>query len=167
MDNDMRTYVIDLLEFSPERKRKIALLHYELEHAAHTSDAEMISSMALGHGTGGGGGHSDGRISDKTLYIALNYQEKVAKLNAETKQEIVVQLVELEQEQKRLDYYISLLDKRQASVIKLTFFEGCAQNEVARRLAIVSRTVRRIKEEAIEKLVEMYSFAEDLKGRLS
>ena len=167
MDKDMRAYVVNLLETCQERRRKIALLHYELEHPAHTSEAEMISAMALGYGNGSGGGHPDGHISDKTLYIALNYQSKVDKLNADTKEEIVVQLVELEQEQKRLDYYISLLNERQAKVIKLTFFEGCAQNDVARKLAIVSRTVRRIKEEAIDKLVEMYSFAETLKERRS
>ena len=83
------------------------------------------------------------------------------------KEEIVVQLVELEQEQKRLDYYISLLNERQSKVIKLTFFEGCAQNDVARKLAIVPRTVRRIKDEGVDKLIEMYSFAENLRGRHS
>lgn len=163
MDNDMKLRVTYLLETYQERQRKIALLHYELEHPAHTSEAEMINAMALGHGVGGSGGHVEGHISDKTLYIALNYQSKVDKLNADTKEEIVVQLVELEQEQKRLDYYISLLNKRQAEVIKLTFFEGYAQNDVARKLAIVPRTVRRIKEEAVDKLVEMYSFAENLR----
>ena len=167
MNDDMRSYVLNLLETCQERERKIALLHYELEHPAHASETEMISAMALGHGVGSGGGHVEGHISDKTLYIALNYQSKVDKLNADTKEEIVVQLVELEQEQKRLDYYISLLNERQAKVIKLTFFEGCAQNDVARKLAVVPRTVRRIKDEGVDKLVEMYSFAENLRGRHS
>ena len=118
MNNDMRSYVINLLETYQERTRKIALLHYELEHPAYTSEAEMISAMALGHGAGGGS-HTEGHISDKTLYIALNYQSKVDKLNADTKEEIVVQLVELERDQKRLDYYISLLDERQINVLQL------------------------------------------------
>lgn len=104
MNNDMRSYVINLLETYQERTRKIALLHYELEHPARTSEAEIISAMALGHGAGGSS-HTEGHISDKTLYIALNYQSKVDKLNADTKEEIVVHLVALEQEQKRLDYY--------------------------------------------------------------
>ena len=167
MDNDMKLYVTRLLETCQERKRKIALLHYELDHPAHASETEMISAMALGHGDGNGGGHVEGHISDKTLYIALNYQSKVAKMNADTKEEIVVQLVEMEHEQKRLEYYVSLLAYRQAEVIKLTFFERCSQNDVARKLAIVPRTVRRIKEEAVDKLVEMYSFAENLRDRHS
>lgn len=164
MNDDMRLYVINLLETCKERKRKIALLHYELENPAHASETEMISAMALGHGIGGSGDCDKGHISDKTLYIALNYQSKVDKLNADTKEEIVVQLVELEQEQRRLDYYTSLLNERQAKVIKLTFFEGYAQNDIARKLAIVPRTVRRIKDEGVDKLVEMYSFAENLRG---
>ena len=167
MDNDMKLYVTRLLETCQERKRKIALLHYELDHPAHASETEMISAMALGHGDGNGGGHVEGHISDKTLYIALNYQSKVDKMNADTKEEIVVQLVEMEHEQKRLEYYVSLLAYRQAEVIKLTFFERCSQNDVARKLAIVPRTVRRIKEEAVDKLVEMYSFAENLRDRHS
>ena len=76
MNNDMRSYVINLLETYQERTRKIALLHYELEHPTRTSEAEIISAMALGHGAGGSS-HTEGHISDKTLYIALNYQSKV------------------------------------------------------------------------------------------
>lgn len=167
MNDDIKSCVVSLLETCQERKRKIALLHYELDHPAHASETEMISAMALGHGDGNGGGHVEGHISDKTLYIALNYQSKVDKMNADTKEEIVVQLVEMEHEQKRLEYYVSLLAYRQAEVIKLTFFERCSQNDVARKLAIVPRTVRRIKEEAVDKLVEMYSFAENLRDRHS
>ena len=161
MDNNMKLRVTHLLETCQERRRKIALLHYELDHPARTSETEIISAMALGHGDGSGGGHVDGRISDKTLYIALNYQSKADKLNADIKEEIVVQLVELEQEQRRLEYYVSLLEKRQAEVIRLIHFEGHTQNEVATELAVVPRTVRRIRNEALDKLVDMYSFAKD------
>ncbi|NBI67308.1 sigma-70 family RNA polymerase sigma factor [Pseudoflavonifractor sp. 60] len=161
MVNDMKLRVTYLLETYQERQRKIALPHYELDHPAHASETEMISAMALGHGDGSGGGHMDGRISDKTLYIALNYQSKANKLNADIKEEIVVQLVELEQEQRRLEYYVSLLEKRQAEVIRLIHFEGHTQNEVATELAVVPRTVRRIRNEALDKLVDMFSFAKD------
>ena len=96
MNSDMRNCVISLLETSQERKRKIALLHYELEHPVHTSEDEMISAMALGQGDSAG--CTEGLVSDKTLYIALNYQNRTEKLNADIKEEIVVQLVELERE---------------------------------------------------------------------
>lgn len=158
MDNDMRDHVVYLLESSQERKRKIALLHYELEHPVHTTEDEMISAMALGHGDGSGGGFPDGRISDKTFYIALNYQNRAGKLNSDTKKEIVLQLVELEQVQERLEYYTSLLEKRQALVIRLAYFEGLPWDEVAEKAGTAVRTVHKIKNQALTQLAEMYQF---------
>ncbi len=153
--NNMRAYVVNLLETCQERKRKIALLHYEMEHPARTSKAEIISAMALGHGDSSIS-HSDGHVSDKTLYIALNYQNRVEKLNADIKQEIVKQLVE--QEQERLQYYTSLLEKRQALVIRLAYFEGLTWDEVAEEAGVAIRTVHKIKNRALDLLVEMYQF---------
>ena len=161
MNNDMRSYVINLLETYQERTRKIALLHYELEHPARTSEAEIISAMALGHGAGGSS-HTEGHISDKTLYIALNYQSKVDKLNADTKEEIVVHLVELEQEQKRLDYYISLLESSQAEVIHLSYFERLSQEKVAESLDLSIRTVQTLKAKALKPLTGMYQYVAKL-----
>lgn len=158
MNDDMKSYVVSLLETCQERKRKIALLHYELEHPAHMSEAEMISAMALGHGAGRSDGRVEGHISDKTLYIALNYQNKVDKLNADTKEEIVIQLVELEQEQTRLEYYVSLLQKRQRTLIQAIYFDECSLDEAAERLGIASRTVRTVKRAALEQLIGMYEY---------
>lgn len=76
MNDGIKTYVVSILETCQKRKRKVALLHYELDHPAHTSETEMISAMALEYGDGSGGGHVDGRIPDKTLYITLNYRSK-------------------------------------------------------------------------------------------
>lgn len=158
MNDDMKSYVVSLLETCQERKRKIALLHYELEHLAHTSEAEMISAMALGHGSGSNGGHTEGHISDKTLYIALNYQSKVDKMNTDTKEEIVVQLVELEQEQARLEYYTSLLEGRHALVIRLAYLEGLSWDEVAKKAGVAVRTAHKIKNQALDQLAGMYQF---------
>ncbi len=157
-NNDMRTYVASLLESSQERKRKVALLHYELEHPAYTSETEMISAMALGHGDGSNNSHTDGRISDKTFYIALNYQNRADKLNSDAKKEIVLQLVELEQIQERLEYYTSLLEKRQALVIRLAYFEGLPWDEVAKKAGVAVRTVHKIKNKALDQLAEMYQY---------
>ena len=158
MNSDTRTYVVNLLENCQERQRKIALLHYELEHPAHISETEMIRTMALGHGDNSGSGHTEGRVSDKTLYIALNYRSKADKMNADTKEEIVVQLVELEEDQKRLEYYISLLREREASVLRMIYLNGLPLEEIASQIGVVLRTVRKIRERAIDELVKMYDF---------
>lgn len=117
----------------------------------------MIGALALAHGEGGGTG---GHISDKTLYIAMNYQQRTENAKQETRTEIVSQLVELESQQERLSYYVSLLKARHAELLKLLYFEGFSQEECAKKLDIATRTVRRIKDDAIDELAEMYSFTE-------
>ena len=159
MNTDVKERVEQLLETYPDREWQIALLHYEMQHSAYISPEEMIDGMSLGHGDGMGG-NGKGRISDKTMYIALNYQEQMERVNAETMNEIAQTLLKLEQEQDRLRYYVSLLEKRETEVIQLVYFENCNQDKAAKKLEIVPRTLRRIKNGAVDKLAEMYAFTE-------
>ena len=157
MNVETKAYVIGLLESYQKRSKQIELLHYELSHPAHVSENEIIGASALAHGEGEGG-HPGGHASDKTLYIALNYQARANRVNSDTAEEVVGQLVTLEREQERLNYYVSLLGPRHAELLKLLYFEGYSQEECAKKLEIATRTVRRIKDDAIAELVEMYSF---------
>ena len=163
MTVDTKTYVVGLLESYQKRSKQIDLLHYELSHQTDISENEMINALALSQGEGGGG--TIGHISDKTLYIALNYQEQVQKASSASKSEIGTQLMELENLQRRLTYYVSLLEKRQAELLELLYFEGCSQEECAARLGIAGRTVRRIREDALNALTELYCFAEGVAAR--
>lgn len=160
MNAEIKKQVIRRLETYPDRARQIALLHYELRHTARVSPEEVIGGMSLSR-SDIIGGSGKGRVSNKTMYIALNYQEKTEQMNAEAANDIAQRLLKLEAEQDRIRYYVSLLEKREAEVIRLTFFEGLSQNRVAESLGVVSRTMRRIKKEAIEKLAEMYAFTEN------
>ena len=159
MKNNVETkiYVVGLLESYQKRSKQIELLHYELSHPTNISENEMIGALALAHGEGVGTG---GHISDKTLYIAMNYQQRTKSANQEAQTEIVSQLVELENQQERLKYYVSLLKVRHAELLRLHYFEGYSQEECAKKLGIADRTVRRIKNDAIDELTEMYSFTE-------
>lgn len=74
----MSKYVLKLLESYNERERKIAVLRYNLEHPAKVSRSEQIEAMNFGHGDGLD--HSAGHISNKTLYIALNYEEQAERI---------------------------------------------------------------------------------------
>lgn len=158
MSVETRDYVINLLESYHERMNQIALLHYELEHPVGISPDEMIGAMALSHGDGSA--HSKGHISNKTLYIALNYQEQADRMNSDSCAEIVEHLVELEREQERLVYYISLLDDKQETVIRQFYFENHTWGEIARELHVVIRTIHKIKNRALDRLASMYTFAE-------
>ncbi len=156
---EMRAYVINLLESYHKRMNQIALLHYELEHPANVSPEEMIGAMSLGHGDGTT--RSKGHISNKTLYIALNYQEQTEQANSEAHKEIVNRLVELEREQERLVYYIALLkNDQQETVLRRFYFEGRTWSEIAQELHVVTRTIHKIKNRALDRLASMYIFAE-------
>lgn len=160
MSTDMRKHVLDLLETYQERERKIALLRYELEHPAHVSSEEMIGTMSLrrSDGIGPSGGH----ISDKTLYIALNYQDRTDKINSDAKESIVVELVELERTQKQLEYYLSLLDAREAKVLRLTYLDRLSQEKIAKSMDTSVRTVQTLKSKALKSLTKMYQLIETL-----
>lgn len=161
MNIDTKTYVVGLLESYQKRSKQIELLHYELSHPAHISESEMIRALALARGEGEGSRPS-GHASDKTLYIALNYQARTDRMNGDTAEEVVGQLVTLEREQKRLTYYVSLLDERPKKVIKLFYFEGMTQDEVAERMEVSVRYIRSIKANAITELVSMYEYVNGL-----
>ena len=122
MNNDMKARVISLLESYPVRERQIALLHYEMQHPSRITPDEMIDGMSLSHGDNPGGS-GKGHISNKTMYIALNYQERMDRMNTEAANEIAQRLLELEAEQARL--------KEQAEAERQ---EAAKQEDLAARL---------------------------------
>ena len=157
MNNDMKARVISLLESYPVRERQIALLHYEMQHPSRITPDEMIDGMSLSHGDNPGGS-GKGHISNKTMYIALNYQEQMDRMNAEAADEIAQRLLELEGEQDRLRYYVSLLEKREAEALRLFYFEGRSWEETAKELGVVLRLVYKIKSKAIDHLADLYAY---------
>ena len=161
MSTEMSKYVLSLLESYNERERKIAVLRYNLEHPTTVSRTEQIEAMNFRHGDSLG--HSAGHISNKTLYIALNYEEQPERMNAESAHEIAKELFALECEQRRLTYFIGLLDKRQAEVIRLVFVDGIPTKEVAASFGLTYRTIDRIKRTAIENLAEMYAYSDQFR----
>ena len=155
MNAEMKNYVIKLLETYHDRERMIAVLRYDLEHPAKVNSSEQIEAM--NYGCRDDIGNVKGHISNKTLYIALNYEEQAGRLNAEAAREVADELFGLEQQQKKLLYYVSLLEKRQANVIHLVYMERLSTKTVAERYSLTSRTIDRIKREAIEDIAEMYA----------
>lgn len=81
MREDIRMKVLDLLKTYPDNMRKIAQLNYELAHPSQISATEMLEAMAFKKGNGER--HSVGEVSDKTLYIAMNYRNEAFRKNRE------------------------------------------------------------------------------------
>lgn len=76
--------------------------------------------------------------------------------------DLVSRLVPLEQEINRLEHYVALLEPRQAKVIRLAYFEGHTWQQISAKTQITTRTLYKIRNQAVEGLAEMYALNADL-----
>ena len=159
MNGNMRTHVEELLRTYHRREREIAVRKFELSNFTGISEGEQIGAITFGRGEGSF--RAPGHISNKTLHIALNYQEQTSRVNSEALHEIADELAKLELEQRRLCYYVSLLEKRHAQVLELIFFEGLTKEAAAKKMGLAPRTIQQTQKQAIDALTELYS---DLRG---
>lgn len=140
MVENIKNYVIRELESYPWLLRQIAVLRYEMEHPVHVSAEEMLDAMSYARGdcirT------APGHVSDKTFYIAMNYQQKADAANNEISEEISVKLLELERKKNRIEYYVRMLNSRNASVIRLCFSRGKQLKILLKNLALALRQRR-------------------------
>jgi len=155
-NNSIKNAVMDMLLNFRTNELQIKLLHYEMEHPATVSANEMIDALSFSHSDVIGG--TSGHVSNKTLYIALNYQDMANHVNAEAIDEIAVRLNELERQQERLIHYISLLDESEAAVIRMTYMDGMTNEQIADALATTPRTITCRRSRAIDHLCEMYDY---------
>ena len=70
--------------------------------------------------------------------------------------EINREIEELDLEQRRLRYYVSLLEERQAKVLEMTYFNKVPLEAIAKTLGLAERTVQDIRRDAIAALVQLY-----------
>ena len=158
---DTRKQVIELLKAYPEMLRQITLLRYELEHPANISADEMISAMSFAK-RDGEGGRPAGVVSNKTLYIAMNYQQAAAKLNEEYSGDLAKELFELERKANKLEYYMAFLTEDEQDVIRLYFFERRSLQEISDELGGSVWSIKRRRDSGVKKLTEMYGFIDEL-----
>lgn len=161
MSQNVRSTVLRLLKGYPTMQRKIALLRYEMEHPSYVTPEEMIGTMNFAKGEGSG--LETGHVSNKTLYIALNYQQRADQENADMMNELAARLLELERDERRLEHHVALLDRRKADVIRLSYFEQKSWEEVGKALGVAIRTAQIIRRQAVDELVKMYEYTDILK----
>lgn len=154
MNTNLKSYVTGLLESYRTDIRTRDLLRFELNNSRDITGTEVLEAMALAKGDGVGA--PTGYVSDKTFYIAANYQEKAEQLNRERTSSISGELLPLEQKLSRLEYCVSQLDASLAGVIRGLYFKGQDQKSLAMDLHISERTVQRYRDSAVQELVTMY-----------
>ena len=89
----------------------------------------------------------------------MNYQDAAARLNDENREDIIGKLIPLEREIDRLEHYIRLLEEQKATLLRRHFFDGLGWNELCAEMRLSPKTLRKLREEAIDDLAEMYEFA--------
>lgn len=158
----VKEMVIQKLIEYPKIKQKIKLLRFELENHRPISAEEMLESMCFAKGDGTG--RSSGAVSNRTLYIAMNYQCAAENANKESSKEILNRLIPLEQEASRIDYYLSFLLDNERTALQLLFFERRSLSEAAEIMTVSIWCVRKLRDEGVRKLAEMYDFVRDYKN---
>jgi DNA-directed RNA polymerase specialized sigma subunit len=98
------------------------------------------------------------------MAIALQYQDLTQSLNNETVAGILRELRALEAETEKLDFYISLLDKRKSRIIRLYYFDGKTLEQTIAETQAAKRTVIKYRAAALRELTDMYAFIDRVKG---
>lgn len=158
-----RDQVIEVLKNYPQKKKQISLLRYELEHPSHISEKELIESLSLAKSEAGGG-KSPGHISNKTMMIALQYQDTAQRMNGDVVAEITQELSALEAEVERIDYYLTLLDEGQALVLRRYYIEQKPWAEIENEFNLSQRALIKRRDDGVAELAEMFGFLGRIRG---
>ena len=162
--------VLDLLVNFRSNERRIALLRYEIINPPHVTADEIIEALTFSHSaiTGSSGTWASGSgPSDKVFHVALNYEDRMKRLNEGALNDIVFQLYALERQRERLLYYISLLDKTEEEIIRMTYIDGLVNEKIAQKLGISIRSVTKHRGQAINRLCAMFEFMSNLQNSKS
>lgn len=151
-----RKQILTQLEGYREKQRQIAILAYQQLYEPGLTQEEIIEGMALSSSLDSVKG---GGVSDRTMSIALGYRSRAARLNRERRQGIVKELERLKQEVKELEFYVSLLESRQAEVIRAHYFQGTPWAALAEQFQVSTRTVSRWCDAGVDRLLEFYQLA--------
>lgn len=163
MDKNLKEQVILTLKEYQKLKKKVALLRFELDNPPSISEKELIESLAISR-SGGDGVPRSGRISDRTMAIAANYQDTAARMNEDVILEITSELYTIEAKIRRIDTYVDMLAPERAVVIRRHYLEGKPWSEIENELHLCLRAVTKRRDEALKELMEMYDFVGRVTG---
>lgn len=124
----MKEYVITLLERYNSLRKEIEALEFELENIRMSVPEEMIEAMQFS--SPNGERVSGGTPSDKTPDVALTYRERFSQLTTQAVQEIGFRLAYLSGMIRRLEHSIDMLDAHQAAIIREYYFERYSWREL-------------------------------------
>lgn len=154
--------IITKLKSYTHDKRRLLLLEYELSNLKKLSPLEMMETMAYRKSMEELISENAAPQQSKVLHIALSYKENTDKQNLEAYYEILEEWQALYLELHRLETYLGLLDDQPRQILQYVFFERKSWKELEEEIGLSRRTINRRKKDAVEALVEMYSYTKKL-----
>ena len=148
--------IVRKLESYPALQRTILQLEFELKNRPEiVSGDEMIETMTFSHPEGDPvlTGQSDG----KTPGIAQSYVSAVEECNREYRDQLNRELAKVRLEAGRIEYYIGLLDKKQAAVLRALYVERLPWRDAAEKVGMSSYTLPKYRNLGITELTEMFN----------
>lgn len=150
--------IVSMLKDYNNLKRKSLQLEFEISNYIPIATGDdIIDSMTFNKASDDGSSHPNGQTSDKTANIAISYAEKVDRLNIKYLQELKSDLRAINMEMLRLEFYINLLEKKYANILRMLYLEGLTLTKTAEKTKLSIDTVKNNRKAGINKLLDMYN----------
>lgn len=157
--------IVDKLKSYPMKKAQLTLLQFEMTRPAKISEHEMLEVMAYGTSGNGSDVRGSGPNLDRTLGLALSYRNAAQAMNEDVKDSMLCEWNQLHMELEQLDFYMGLLKKEQQEILRLSYIERMTWQEMERETGYSRRTLVRRRNEAVERLTEMYNYTSNLTSK--
>jgi hypothetical protein len=150
----LKGYVEKIINEYPQMVRERERLKKQLESCEFLSAEELIDAMSFSHPEGEHVQSSN--ISDKTAKVAMEYQERLEKINNELIEPMQKRYDILDEEITFFEESVRGLPENMADVMAALFLEGVTWDNAEYSFCMNRRTIADCRKKAIACLVRMY-----------
>lgn len=143
-----------LIRDYPKNKMELKCLENQLRNFRGISETEMIDSMQFSHPEGERVQTSG--VSDKTARIAVNYRERMERINREWYEHLEQQYFSLSEEITFLESAVKSLPGKMGEIMQDLIFNQTSWDDLAEKHYMSRRSVGRYRQKAIEELETLY-----------
>jgi len=150
----LKGYVEKIINEYPQMVRERERLKKQLESCEFLSAEELINAMSFSHPEGEHVQSSN--ISDKTAKVAMEYQERLNKINNELIGPMQKRYDTLDEEITFFEESVRGLPDNMVDIMIALFLEGVTWDSVEVEFLMNRRTIAECRKKAISCLVRMY-----------
>lgn len=143
-----------LIRDYPKNKTELKCLENQIRNFRGISEAEMIDSMQFSHPDGERVQTSG--ASDKTASIAVNYRERMDRINREWYEHLEQRYFSLSEEITFLESAVKSLPGKMGEIMQDLLFDQTSWDDLAEKHYMSRRSVGRYRQKAIEELEALY-----------